>query len=259
VRALPAVIVGISLALALDAAATVSVRAYRCDGQTPLPLKDPNLPDVYSDIMVGTHLVLIVSSDTAEYWWGGLQMTWDDWEIGTLAGRGHDPNIDPLNYAGSCLEAAGMQASVSMRNSPSQGPSYQLQTDTDETLAGDWFVLDYYAETAGFCDISLSSYYCDPSSPIPLCTFVVERVLSFTHVPSRDFSGDNRVDFLDFALLASQWRGTIAPSSEALSAFDLDEDGLMGPADLALFSEHWLDLADCNEAAVDSSGGGPSF
>jgi len=69
--------------------------------------------------MVGTRLVILLSSDTPGYYWtltspegpmcsgGTLQIPPDDWErgLGTLTGRGY--NKQSMNYDGSCLPAAG--------------------------------------------------------------------------------------------------------------------------------------------------------
>lgn len=255
------------------AAAEVFVTAYRCDGTTPLPYKDPNIPGMYSDIMVGTRLVLIVSSDTAteggdplddlppdwerpeddpeghlvEGWWGGLQCTWDDWERGKLAGRGLNPNGMIPSYEGSCLEAAGAMAYATFVDYlPSiKKIGFDLLAD-DGVFAGDWFVLDYHAEKAGSCEIGLFDYLVSFDEPI--------RILTFTHVPSRDFNGDTVVDFEDFALLAPHWRqaGNADPNGAATP--DLDGDGLVTPSDIAAFSQYWLERTDCNDPPAEPVG-----
>jgi len=58
----------LAIALAPAALAKVWTTVYGCDGVTPLEAVDPNHPTVYRDIMVGTRLVLVVSSDQDEYW-----------------------------------------------------------------------------------------------------------------------------------------------------------------------------------------------
>lgn len=72
-------------------------------------------------------------------------------------------------------------------------------------------------------------------------------VLSFTHVPSCDFTGDNLVDFEDFALLtlrmSSPW-GLAA--SETDCTFDLNWDRGVDFYDLVQFSGHWLEQIACD-------------
>jgi hypothetical protein len=62
-------------------------------------------------------------------------------------------------------------------------------------LPGDWFVIDYYAEQVGACDVGLYNLSVGYSVPI--------ETLAFTQVPSRDFNGDTVVNFKDLALLTS--------------------------------------------------------
>lgn len=229
--------VALSVGLASVAAAEVSVRVFRHDGKTPLTLADPNDPNVYRDIMVGTRLVLLVNSDRGGCWWGSLQVTLDDWERGQLAGRGFDPNSPTLNYEGSCLEAAGLLPTVSFVES-SDMLGFDLST-TRYAVPGDWFVLDYHALAAGTCSAGLFDYDFDFFTP--------KMILSFNHVPTRDFKGDTIVNFKDFALLASQWRQATPPDPNAVSPFDLDADRFIGIRDMERFSDYWLERTDCNE------------
>ncbi|MHC4762624.1 MAG: hypothetical protein ACYS71_04520, partial [Planctomycetota bacterium] len=93
------------LSIALIAAAQISVEVYEADEVTPFDCND--------DIMVGTELVLIISSDSNDYWSGGLFIEGQDRALGTLAGRGLDPN-DPnaRDYTDSHYEDAGDLAIV---------------------------------------------------------------------------------------------------------------------------------------------------
>ena len=68
----------LAVALTSVAAAKVWVTVYQYDGKTPLAAVDANHPDVYRDIMVGTRLTLVISSDTADKWSGNLELSWDD-------------------------------------------------------------------------------------------------------------------------------------------------------------------------------------
>jgi hypothetical protein len=96
-----------AVAVAPVALAKVWTTVYRCDGTTPLATVDPNHPTVYRDIMVGTRLVIVVSSDAPglygdqQLWSGGLVISRDDWQRGTLSGRGY--NQRHRNYDGSSL------------------------------------------------------------------------------------------------------------------------------------------------------------
>jgi len=242
--------IALSVILASLASAEVFVKAYRCDGKTPLAPKDPNTPRVYSDIMVGTRLVLVVSSDEPRKrnpWWGGLQSTWDNWERGRLAGRGYDPNEGSLNYSGSCLPAAGRSPLVTFVEYPEldlNRVGFDLTTYPD-ALAGDWFVLDYIAEEVGTCDVGLFDY--------ALSFDVPKETLSFTHVPSRDFNGNGIVNFDDFASLASHWRQPVEPNADPAYPRDLSADQLIGPSDLAMFSGYWLERTDCGAPAAEPS------
>ena len=72
------------LSMCPTAVGQISLKVYEADGVTPFDCND--------DIMVGTQLTLIVSSDSNDYWSGGLFIAGQDRELGTLAGRDWDPN-----------------------------------------------------------------------------------------------------------------------------------------------------------------------
>ena len=94
------------LCVASIATGEVSTTVHLADGNTPLELADPNVPFVYRDIMVGTKLTIVVSSDTAESPWSGkLQIAGTDWDYGAISAR--DYNDVTLDWEGSHLEAAG--------------------------------------------------------------------------------------------------------------------------------------------------------
>jgi len=245
-------VIAIIAILTSVAFAEVFVTVYRCDEKTPLTPRDVNTPRVYSDIMVGTRLVFVVSSDgppkAREGWWGGLQTTWDDWERGKLFGRGYDPNSNSYTYRGSTLPAAGRligdhePVAKFIKSAKFKTIGFDLAT-MYEAVAGDWFVLDYVAEQTGLCSVGLFDWALNLTGPT--------ETFSFTHVPSRDFDGNGVVDLADFVSLASRWRLPVDPNTDGAGTCDLDADGVIGPSDLGMFSEFWLERTDCTSPAAE--------
>jgi len=233
------------------AGAKVWTTVYRYDEVTPLGAVDPNRPAVYRDIMVGTRLAIVISSDAATPWPGVLASSWDDWIYGELTAR--DYNSKTLSYEGSCLPAAGTKSFVRVsRDAAKVGLQFGFGAGSIPA-PGEWFIVDYHARQVGACTLRLYGLPVRLDSPA--------ETLSFTHVDSRDFNGDAIVDFRDFALLAGHWNPQeyLEPDSPQ-GMFDLDSDGKIGPGDLALFSEYWLEQTDCRPPAADpntSSAGSP--
>lgn len=237
---------GIVVVLASAVHAAVWTTVYRFDEATPLAAVDANQPTVYRDIMVGTHLVLVVGSNSDEPWTGALFVPGDDVPYGELDARGYVPPWQ--NYEGSCLEAAGRGALV--WNYRGMGAGFQLSTADSfgvpglDPVAGDWFILDYYARAVGSCCVTLYSYLNDSIN--------LTETLSFEHVMSRDFDDDKIVDFEDLALLSAQWRTTLDVDSNSPNAkLDLNSDQQIDTQDLALFIEYWLEQTDSVEPATD--------
>ncbi len=232
------------------ASAEISAHVYLADEMTPLPLADPNVPDVYRDIMVGTRLTIFISSDAPGGWSGLLWLSGDNMASGSLTGRGYnDPPGGLPGYEGSCLEGAGMYARVQDSHIP-RGVGLSLLCTGLATI-GDWFVLDYEARGIGACSIGLysSSAPGDPNGlrseypgPVPEIPFDLIQVVSFNHVVSRDFSGDAVVNFVDFAILANRWMD--AEDVDVPVFRDLDADGVIAFSDIALFSEYWLERTE---------------
>lgn len=237
---------GIAVVLGSAVHAAVWTTAYQFDEVTPLAAVDANQPTVYRDIMVGTHLVLIVSSDSDEPWMGALYTPGDDASYGVLTARGYSPVWD--SYKESCLEAAGRGAWV--WDYPGVGVGFELSTADKfgvpglDPFAGDWFIFDYHARAAGSCNIMLYSYL-DESK-------IAADTLCFTHVASRDFDADKVVDFEDLALLSSRWRTAIGSDPNDPDArLDLNSDQQIDAEDLALLTEYWLEQTDSIEHSAD--------
>lgn len=236
----------LTLAVALltsAATAEVSVNVYLYDGETPLAPADPNLPNVCRDVMAGTKLVVILSSDTAiKFWNGGLLVPREEWAYGTLSGRGY--NEKWISYDGSCLPAAGTRPFAQYRYRQTT-IGFDLNTDRD-VVAGDWFVFDYLAVQTGPCTLGLYDYSITNTGPI--------AVTVINHVPTRDFNGDALVNWQDFALLAAQWQAlpAIDPNTLAQAAtdpntvavVDLNGDARLDTLDVALFCDYWLERTD---------------
>lgn len=214
------------------AAGEVSTRVCLADGNTPFPPIDPNFPHVYPDIMVGTKLTIIVSSDTAEYFWGSLIIEGTNLNYGALSAR--DYNESTSDWEGSRFEAAGTGARVyTLEESGKYG--FQL-CGHSSAVAGDWFIIDYNSINLGDCNVSYYNYNIKLYDPI--------YYLEFSHVPTRDFNKDNKVDFADFAVLASYWQVMNCQDWDLCEGADLDTDGDVDRNDLRLFVKYWLDLAD---------------
>lgn len=260
-------VLALAAALTPLAAAKVWVTVYQYDGKTPLAAVDANQPDVYREIMVGTRLTLVISSDAADKWGGNLKLSWDDALYGRLSGRGLTPPApgSPTKistYKGSCLDAAGTKATVmDLADAYWLGLNFGNDTSAYQpngghvAYPGDWFVVDYYAEQVGDCSVEfhghdLPSHAADRNAVPIIGPEQLLQTLSFQHVPSRDFNGDTVVDFQDFARFAAHWRSVPDPNVGA--AFDLNTDGRVDGLDLAFFSEYGLERTDCNEPPPNS-------
>ncbi len=244
---------------ALHCPAKVWTTIYHPDDDTAVLLRDPNIPDVYVDIMVGTHLSIVVSSDAAIVLWAGrmgIEEPYDTvgWLLPcdyneltynpeksesilpnalSMSGWGLPPLVDYLeNSVGHLVDMVG----------------------TDDPQAGDWFVVDYHAIGLGECRIVFTEVAAPFSSgpdPIPgglppVFNFVSETVL--THVPTRDFDENHVVDFRDFALMAQHLQSSadndpnmaIDPNGFA-PEYDFDQSQSIDATDLSLFLRFWLE------------------
>jgi hypothetical protein len=194
----------------------VSLRISTADGNTPF---DTNTP-----IMVGTRLTIYVDSDSAMVWNGGLYV-FSDPNLGEL--------IEPETTA--VLPNAGNGSIVwpsSYYNDPFFG--FELGVEEDST-AGPWFVFDYNSKGVGDCNVGLYQY--DESWHEQFL-----KIVTLHQVPTRDFKADGRVDFSDFAILASNWgRDDCDLSNQDCSGTDLCRDGRIDFVDMAYFADYWLE------------------
>jgi len=207
----------------------VSVRVCLADGNTPLEFADPNIPFVYRDIMVGTRLTIVVSSDTEGSLSAELAILGEDLDYGMLSAR--DFNEITLDWAGSRFPAAGDRARVGEWIEPDV-QIIDLES-VHSPVAGDWFIIDYTATSIGTCNVAFYDYAVSWEYPI--------YFLTFSHVPTRDFNNDAKVDFADFAVFASYWQLTDCSDTGWCSGTDLNMDGNVDWNDLLLFTEYWLE------------------
>jgi len=227
------ILLAIFLGMTSVAAGEVSVRVCLADGNTPLPPVDPNFPHVYPDIMVGTKLTIIVDSNVAEEWGGGLAVVDANMDYGVLSCR--DSNDTSADCNESHFPPAGVGASVYPWQ---EGPDpdidgFTLYTGYMAIEANDWFIIDYTATNVGTCNVGFYDHSTGDKVPI--------YYLSFYHVRTRDFNNDTKVDFTDFAILASYWPVVDHNDPNWCEGTDLDIDNDVDLNDLRLFVEYWLE------------------
>jgi hypothetical protein len=210
----------------------VSTRVCFSDGNTPLELADANVPFKYRDIMVGTKLTIIVSSDTAENWSGDLATADANRDYGVLSCR--DLNDTTGVCGGSCFPEAGTEASVVLWE---EAGIYGFQLlGHSSAVAGDWFIIDYNAIETGDCNVGFYDHSVSWDEPI--------YYLEFSHVRTRDFNNDTKVDFADFALFVLYWQVADCNDPNWCEGADLDTDGSVDSNDLALFVDYWLEKTE---------------
>ncbi len=222
----------LALAIVPIAAGQVTLKVYEADAVTPFDCND--------NIMVGTRLTLIVSSDSNDYWSGGLFIAGEDRALGTLAGRSYDPNT--RDWTDSHYEAAGDLAKVTAwKDSSIWGfdlysfyPVYSVDGNSEDssTVPGDWFIIDYYADEVGDCNVGFYDYSISWDDP--------NYDITFSHIPTRDLNSDEVVNFGDFAIFASQWNTTDCNDPNWCAGADLNRDADVDYNDLGLFVEFWL-------------------
>jgi hypothetical protein len=216
------------LILGYNARGEISLRLNLTDSNIPVPLCDPCVPNVYCNIMAGTKLSIIISSDAGGYWGGGLFIAGTDRDYGVLSGR--DYNDTTLDWQGSRFEKAGAMAVV-WDSQEDLKSGFILSTDND-AVAGDWFVIDYLATNIGDCNVGI--YDDNYSIDEPLYEVLLHQVRT------RDFNNDTIVNFTDLAIFASYWLQTTCSNPDWCGGCDLNTNGDVDPDDVILFSSFWL-------------------
>ena len=227
-------ILALFLGMTSMAMGEVSTRVCLADSNTPLELADPNIPFIYRDIMVGTKLTIIVDSNIAEDWSGGLFIAGTDRDYAVLSGR--DYNDITLDWEGSRFDAAGERAHIYDCQDVARS-GFDLYGRRN-TAAGDWFIIDYTATNVAFCKVGFYDYGRPDGMDFPVYDLV------FSHVRTRDFNNNAEVDFADFAVLASHWQETGCSNPNWCEGTDLDADGNVDCNDLTLFIDYWLERTE---------------
>lgn len=228
------VLIAVILSMATIATGQVSTKVCLADGNTPLKLRDPNTPFIYRDVMVGTKLTIIIDSNAAGLWDGGLFIEGSYRDYGILSGR--DYNDLTLDWEGSRFEAVGKEACV-----------YDWQDDTKSgfdlcghrtAVSGDWFIIDYTATGVGECKVGFYDYNGPGGINFPVYYLV------FSHVPTRDFDSSTNVDLADFGIFALYWQETTCSEPDWCGGADLNNSGNVDFPDLMLFADYWLERTE---------------
>jgi hypothetical protein len=210
----------LALGVVQIATAQIALRVCEADGVTPFD---------GHDIMVGSKLTLIVSSDTDDYWSGGLFIAGQDRALATLSARDLDPNI--RDHTDSHYEEAGDMARVTAwKDSEIWG--FDLYGSDINAVAGDWFIIDYKATGVGNPNLGFYDYSNSWHEP--------NLLLTFHHVPTRDFNRDEIVDISDYATLASRWLYENCSDPNWCGGADISRDSWVDMVDFALFEKYWL-------------------
>jgi hypothetical protein len=225
------VALGLFLAMSMPVEAEISTRVC---------LADTNTAFEGGDIMVGTRLTIIVSSDTDDYWSGSLAVADANIDRAVLSAR-HFSNVT-LDWECSRFRAAGVNAIVwDWEESGIDG--FDLYTALAGGEAGDWFVIDYTATDTGICKVGFYDHSIDPLKPV--------GYLTFSHVRTRDLNRDTKVDFKDLSVLASYWLTTECADPERCQGVNLYLDGSITLHDFAVFAEYWRETTEYNRRPRD--------
>ena len=229
----------LTLGIVPIAAGQIVLKVCEADGETPFDGRD---------IIIGTRLTIIVSSDCNDYWSGGLFIAGQDRAFGTLAGRDYDPNrlmYDPnrslygitqfiRDWTGSHYEDAGELARVTAWKDSNIWGFDLYTTDIDDSnfVAGDWFIIDYYADEVGDCNVGFYDYNISWDDP--------NYCISFSHISTPDLNHNGVVNFGDLVIFASRWNAIDCNYPDWCDGVDLDRDGDVDSDNLKPFIKYWL-------------------
>lgn len=210
----------------LPATAAVDVRV--CDPNDLHPLG-------INEVMLGTQVSLLVYSDANDLWSGGLFIHDEDRGKGILdyrlAADPNDPN-EPL-LCESCLDAAGHRAFIMTWND-SQMSGLDLYTGEYQRSEGNWFIVDYTPLAEGNCTVYFYDHAVSFTVPDP------NMQISLFNSPTRDWNGDEVVNYRDYAVLASMWAAQNCADPNWCNGTDLNRDGAVDLIDLVMFADFWL-------------------
>ena len=220
----------LALAIVPIAAGQVTLKVYEADEVTPFNSNEA--------IMAGTKLTLIVSSDSNDYWSGGLFITGQDRALGTLAGRDLEPNT--RDWTGSHYDDAGDLAKVTAwKDSSIWGFDVHTfypvdgKSENSSTVPGDWFIIDYYADEVGDCNVGFYDYSISWDDP--------NYDITFSHIPTRDLNSDEVVNFGDFAIFGLAWWTEVGEIGWNLDCeISVLTDYYIDWRDLGVFADNWL-------------------
>jgi len=205
--------------------ATAQITVMVCD---PVDLHPLNI----NEVMMGTTVGLLVQSDSADHWSGGLFIHDAQRGIGKLDIR--EPiDGDFLHQNTSSLAAAGTNAFV-LAWADSEMSGVDLHTCDLSRTAGDWFVVDYTPLAEGACTIHFYDHSVSWTTPI------TQMAIDLYNVPTRDYVQNNVVNLEDYAIFASYWLADNCAAPMWCGGADLDKTGDVGLLDLALFTDFWL-------------------
>jgi hypothetical protein len=197
-------------------------------------ISDPNTlePIDLTEIMVGSRIALVVHSDTADFWSGGVFIEESDRALGLLTARDKDPNS--RDWSGSHLSDAGPEAYVTeWKDSLIWG--FEMYPDNFERSPGNWFVIDYYAAAEGPCSVNVYDYNYSWTIPDPNLSVVI------SNTPTRDIKPDGFVNLADFMIFSTYWLADdCSDPNNSCYAADFSRNGSVGFEDVILFADYWL-------------------
>ena len=214
-----AYVVAMMVVLSATATGKVTLRVYESDGQTQFDNRR---------IMVGEELKLVIVSDANDFWSGGLFIDDCNRNSAALSGSGKDPNS--RDYSDCHLEDAGPKAEVTWwEDSVMEG--FDLFSDNNSLVPGDWFEIGYTALAAGDPNVGFYEYSISWDDP--------NTFMTFHQVPTADFNLDGIVNFIDYSALASWWLEDDCTDPNC-QMVDISPDGVINVNDLIIFADDWL-------------------